>query len=284
MSLKELRLEASFVLKRRIRKDPPHHLGYPTWDLLEEAIREGKSQEALALVDYLHYAENEVPHVYFYCNWMRANWDYVGDNFGDEALVTMFTNAPITMFREEKEDREEREEMEKESSPGRVVGFPPELLKMENLEELIKRNLEMLRGHSVPAGSVEVIEEPDRYVLNIDCCGVGTRMLRAGMAEEPWNIGLTKEPHPWSWGKEGVPYYCIHCCLERGINATNIRGFPLRVHEVPGHDYHPDVRHPNNPCRMIFYKRPELIPEEYFKVMGLKKNPSRFKPAPTDKP
>jgi hypothetical protein len=40
-------------------------------------------------------------------------------------------------------------------------------------------------------------------------------------------------------------------------------GAPTRLAE-----YNPD---PNAPCRLYFYKKPELIPEKFYKRIGLEK-------------
>ena len=66
------------------------------------------------------------------------------------------------------------------------------------------------------------------------------------------------------------------------VSWSEVRGFPIRVYDQPGEGFNPDRTHPNDPCRMIFYKRPELIPERYFKALGLKKEPSAFKANPSD--
>ena len=79
----------------------------------------------------------------------------------------------------------------------------------------------------------------------------------------PTNLGKTSKPYFWSWSKAGVPYYCTHCCIWHEIMPIETQGYPLKVTE-----YSDD---PNEPCKWYFYKRPELIPEEYFVRIGKKK-------------
>ncbi len=102
-----------------------------------------------------------------------------------------------------------------------------------------------------------VTEEPDRYVVTYDPCGGGGRLRRTR------SVGTTKKAYPWSWGKAGVPYYCCHCCIEFEIMAIEHRGYPVKVILVG--------EKPEDPCVHLFYKKPELIPAEYFKRVGMTK-------------
>jgi len=68
--------------------------------------------------------------------------------------------------------------------------------------------------------------------------------------------------YPWSWGRKGVPYYCCHCYLMHDIIPIEIRGSPCEsLIRENGKD----------PCIYYYYKKPELIPEEFFTRIGVKK-------------
>jgi len=119
-----------------------------------------------------------------------------------------------------------------------------------------------LMGH--PCSKVTISEEPDRYVLTLDPCRTGGR-LRRGINIGPLqasglSIGTTKEAHPWSWGKKGVSYYCIHECLFLEIIPIELRGYPIAVVQY--------AEKAEDPCILYFYKKPDLIPEEYFTRVG----------------
>ncbi len=105
-----------------------------------------------------------------------------------------------------------------------------------------------------------------------DPCGSGGRMRRTGEIDKipprdgpPFNLGRTKKAWPWSWSKAGVPYYCVHCCIWSEIIPTELNGYPTRV-TLWNED-------PEKPCRWAFYKKPDLIPEEYFTRIGMKRDP-----------
>lgn len=52
----------------------------------------------------------------------------------------------------------------------------------------------------------------------------------------------------------------IICAPAAGLSAW-IRGYPLRIHELP--------ERPGDPCVHLFYKDPAAIPEPYFTRIGL---------------
>lgn len=122
------------------------------------------------------------------------------------------------------------------------------------VEESVQRFTEYWRGHF---GNTVIEEERDRYVAMGKPCGSGGRLM-----ENP-EIGRTKKAYPWSWSKVGVPYYCTHCCFCWEIIPTELRGYPLRI------DLPPEKA--GDPCVHLFYKKPELIPEEYFTCIGMNK-------------
>ncbi len=104
-------------------------------------------------------------------------------------------------------------------------------------------------------GSVVTIkDEPDRYVVTYNPCGSGGFLIK----NRP-ELKLDKA-YPWSWSKPGINYYCLHCCIAWEIIPTELRGYPLYIHLPP--------EHPEAPCIQLHYKRPELIPEEYFSRIG----------------
>jgi len=121
----------------------------------------------------------------------------------------------------------------------------------ESVEQNLQRCAEFQRCHY---SDISIAEEPDRYVLICDPCGSGGRLRRTH------SVGMTKKAYTWSWSKSGVPYYCVHCCLMWEIIPIELRGYPIRITLIGDR--------PEEPCVLLFYKRPELIPEEYFTRVG----------------
>lgn len=122
------------------------------------------------------------------------------------------------------------------------------------VDESLQIFTEYQRSHF---GNFDVTEESDRYILRYDPCGSGGRLRRIK------NVATTKKAYPWSWGKSNVPYYCTHCCVGAEIVPTELRGFPLRITLI--------ATMVEDPCIHLLYKKPELIPEEYFTRIGMTK-------------
>jgi len=125
------------------------------------------------------------------------------------------------------------------------------LVTTPGVEDFLQRWTEMHRGHF---SDITVVDEPDRYVVRLDPCGSGGRLRRT------IGVSTTKKAYPWSWSKVNVPLYCIHCCVSWEIIMTELRGYPAKVAFIGAR--------PEDPCIHLFYKKPELIPEEYFARIG----------------
>jgi hypothetical protein len=120
--------------------------------------------------------------------------------------------------------------------------------------ETLHRITEIKRNHG---GIITVTEEPDRYVVKDDPCGTGGKLRRIR------SVGTMKQAYPWSWGKSDIPYYCAHCCVLWTIIPIELRGYPIRITLV--------ADRPEDPCVTLYYKKPELIPEEYYTMVGMTK-------------
>ncbi len=234
-------LKESKVLQRKIRVDDIEDMGTPTWTLVRDLIRQGRTDEALELIDY-EVTRSKVIH---------------------DLLVQFIQEMldGISRFDEEEVGATWRRIIEPlmQKVTGRNV--TPELV--------LQLDAELQRCHY---GETRIVEEDDRYVLTCDPCGAGGRLRkeRSGAASGnaftkhswpwDWDVGETKKPYPWSWSRVGVPYYCAHCAIMWEILPTELLGYPVRIH-IPGEK-------PEDPCVHLYYKRPELIPEEYFTRIG----------------
>jgi hypothetical protein len=126
-------------------------------------------------------------------------------------------------------------------------------------------------------GSVNMIDEPDRIVMELKPCGSGGLMRlgdpefdRPPATEPPNSLKVTSQPLNMSWGKKGVPHFCMRCCVQeelRGIIDNG--GYLTTVVEWPDD--------PKDPCRWFFYKDLDKIPEKYYTRIGAKKPPVQAK-------
>jgi hypothetical protein len=130
---------------------------------------------------------------------------------------------------------------------------------------------EHLRAHFSGAGrsgSVEVVEEHDRYRLIFDPCGSGGAMRRRAAHGVPFGSVPMAEPSPLNWFKAGeVPGYCSHCAINE-LESMRRLGYPVFVTE-----FDPD---PTRPCGWTIFKSPDQIPEQYFARLGATRDPAVF--------
>ena len=127
-------------------------------------------------------------------------------------------------------------------------------------EDAVRFKAKIHRGHH---SVFTIVEEPERYVMRLDPCNTGGRMLRQRMDQPPIGLLCTKEPHNWTWNKEDVSYYCAHCAMHEIQGMEKGAPHPTWVFECP--------ENPDDPCVQYCYKRTEYVPEVYFERIGKKK-------------
>jgi len=248
-----VKLEKSKWLGRNLRKEDWGELGISTWTKIKESLEAGRKQEALDLVDYLP-DESKVVHD-VNIDWIYHLLTYVANNLGEEKVYECLMETGMVL---------------RKAGIEGAAKIP--------VEELVQINAENMRAHRSghgELGNITITEDADKYVMSFDPCGSGGRLRITGengkppLTGPPFNFGRTKKAYPWSWGKANVPYYCCHCCVWSEILPIELIGYPLRVCL-----YNDD---PEKPCAWVLYKKPELIPDEYFTRIGKKKDPSKFK-------
>ena len=132
---------------------------------------------------------------------------------------------------------------------------------------------ESMRGHLVGPdrlGNIEFEEDEERFTFRFDPCGSGGRILRGdsiegspSRMEGPYNWGVTKERHDFAWNKQGVCYYCTHCCVVMQLKPIEAFGYPVRVVEPPTYPDNTDSK-----CTWHVYKDPLKVPERYYQDVG----------------
>jgi len=106
-----------------------------------------------------------------------------------------------------------------------------QLLKIVNPYQLTAILAEHLRGHfsgREREGQVKVIEEHDRYRIELDPCGSGGVMRRENAEKQLAGYEDFTLPSGSTWNKKNVPIYCAHCAQNESFTAT-ILGKPAWV-------------------------------------------------------
>jgi hypothetical protein len=161
---------------------------------------------------------------------------YIGNNYGDEEVVKAlrFRHSCQAQVAE------------------RMLGM--------SSEDAVRFKTMIHRAHH---SNMELSEEADRFVLKLDPCNTGGRMLREGLDNPPVNLGKFKKGFPESWNRSGVSYYCAHCGLHSIVSVEKGAPHPTWIYRCP--------ENPQDPCYQYCYKRTEDVPDEYFEELGLVK-------------
>jgi hypothetical protein len=140
-------------------------------------------------------------------------------------------------------------------------------------EESLQLSSEAHRGHFAgPArdGSLTVLDEPDRYVIRLEQCGSGGRMVQGdpvvgngSRLDPPYNFMRIEGAYNWTWGLRRVGAYCAHCAIVNQILPIEWLGTPMR-----GTAFSDTAA---NPCQWFIYKRRDAVPDEAFTQVGLKR-------------
>jgi len=236
-----IQLKKSKILRRKIRQDDLDDMTVTTWQFVRGLIKDGKIESALEFIDY-EVTRNQVIHDLL-VNFIQEMLHGLAD-FGEDQVEKIWRKILEPLMK-------------------------AVLKHKAGVELVLQLDAELQRCHY---GEVSVVEEPDRYVMECNPCGAAGRMRRERIRQVdsnaftkhawpwPWELGVTKKGYPWSWGKTGVPYYCAHCSLMWEILPTEIIGYPVRIHVLGDR--------PEDPCVHLYYKKPELIPDEYFIRIG----------------
>ncbi|MDE3056483.1 MAG: hypothetical protein KGJ59_00815 [Bacteroidota bacterium] len=236
-------IKYSPLLNRDLRQDEPREAGISTLKQAYQAMDRGDLAAAKRITEYAR-LEWQVVHD-MYVNWSWSFFTYIADNFGEEELEKAYRGI-LGSYYKHRYDR----------------------VMKNDVKTQLQLTVEGLRGHLMGKdrqGEIIITEEEERYVLTLDPCGSGgvaRQRVESGNEQFPEQFGFSKTPHPWTWGKEHVCYYCGHCAMVNEIMAIENYGHPMRVTEYP--------RAAKDACVWYIYKNPEKIPAEYYERVGKK--------------
>ncbi len=241
---------------------------------LKTAIDEGNNEKALRLIDAL-WAETASHHASYPITW---NWRWI-DLIVEQSGYSELYHALRSVY--------------SPVQPPLAAGLPkPTKATLPSAEERVQKAATWGRGDlSGPnqEGTVRIIDEPDRIVMELNPCGSGGRGLmtidkvdpikqavievaygggaggvRGPYTGPPSNLGVTTVAHPVGWGKVGIPHICTRCCVHFEIDSLVRDGYLTTIIERPENATDPN-------CRWFFYKNLDDIPEKFYTRIGYKK-------------
>ena len=199
------------------------------YDKLRKAISKGRKKEALALLDEIDI--NRAAYRNVYLSWIDLLLTYIAEKLGEEAVYDTMRIFDGKMVRQT------------------IAGAAGDI----DAEDRLRK-----RAHiwtSLHGGSIDSIEEDEeKFILKFKCPSGGAIRTKE-------TYGKTRGAYPWTYGKKGFPYYCIHCPVSFDIMSIEQMGFPawITLHEADGW------------CTQYLYKDPTNVPEEYYERVGMKK-------------
>ena len=210
------------------------------FDKVLKALNEGNIEEAKTCVRTMEKEAQYVRHLGL--NYVWTLLTYIGKHYGDDEVIKAlrFRHSCQVQVAE------------------RMLGMSP--------IDAVRFKTSL---HRVHRSKMTLTEEEDRFVLKLDPCNTGGRMLREGLDKPPVNLGKFRKGVPESWNKSGVSYYCAHCAVHSITSVEKGAPHPTWIYKCP--------ENPQDPCYQYYYKRTEDVPEKYFEELGLKKDPSSTK-------
>lgn len=221
-------------------------MSVPVIKRIKRAFVSGDTDGAAALCEDLR-EERIVLHDFFAdCTTALLTW--VGENLGEQALPDMFTWC----F---------------EHSARRSIFDLMDMDMNRGLEaELLVRGCWVAHscsGAGEHPGAFRLDEDDEKFTFTMDPCGSGGRLWRKGRYEPPYGFGVTSAAWPWSFHREGLPYYCVHCTF---LNES----MPMQILGVPTWPVDPPA-HAGDVCRWYVYKDKWGVPRSFYDRYDIRK-------------
>lgn len=193
------------------------------------ALDEGNIEEARRCAQVMEQEAKHAHDIMVDFTWILLT--YIGKNFGEDKMIDALH------FRHSVQ----------EQVAEKMLGMSP--------EDAVRFKTMIHRAHH---SNITLTEEKDRFVMKLDPCNSGGRMLRKGL-----DLGKTKKAIPESWSRTGISYYCAHCAFHAITGVKKGAPHPTWIYERSDD--------PAAPCVQYCYKTTEAVPEKYFNELGLKK-------------
>ena len=131
--------------------------------------------------------------------------------------------------------------------------------------------VDFMRQHSMYP-NVTIEEDDEKFIITMQPCGSGGRLIDAGAYEGPFGYAKIKEAGCHTWGEKDVPIYCAHCPWAQEIWPVTEAGEGGQTHIHAS----PFPKKPGDPCIHYVYKDPKDIPDKYYDRIGMDKTPKEL--------
>jgi hypothetical protein len=229
---------------RIFTQDELKDIATPYADRIIKCIRLKKFDDAISLCNEMK--ESQVMLHDFFADSCTVLWSWIGENLGENTVEEMFR------YVFEQTARRQTFELADSLSPGLAI------LTLAK----IWRSHSCFEAGECP-GKFRITEDNEKFTFYLDPCGSGGRLWRKGWYESSRGGKVSEKGRPWTFNRQGFPYYCIHCSFLNEILPYEVVGYPL----VPIDP----LKDPEDVCTWYVYKSPHMIPERFYERSGLKK-------------
>ena len=227
-------------------EDELKELSTPVIKRIAKAIRRGEDRKALSLCDDLK--EERILLHDFFADACTALFTWVGRNLGEERLYDMFT-----FIFEHSARRQIFDLLNMEINPGLEAAL---LVRIGWVAHSCS-------GAGEHGGAFRLEEDDEKFTFIMDPCGSGGRLWRKGRYEPPYDFAVTSKAYPWTFNREGLPYYCVHCPFLNELLPMQYLGFPTWPVDPPTEAM--------DECRWYVYKDKWAVPQSYYDRYGQQK-------------
>ncbi len=217
-------------------------LPYPV--RISRRIREKKMDEAVRLCEEMKTSQILLHD--FFADSCTIMWSWVGNTMGEGAVESMFRYIFAQSAKRQYFDAARAQTM-----PHLTV-------------DLLARSwrAHCCFGAGAHPGAFSITEDDEKFTFHLHPCASGARLWRNGRYEPGQGGRLSDEKHPWTYQRSGFPYYCIHCAfLNEILPCESAYGFLLWPVDP--------LLHKDDECAWHVYKDPDLIPDRYYRRLGL---------------
>jgi hypothetical protein len=120
----------------------------------------------------------------------------------------------------------------------------------------------LIRQHM---GDTTIVEDEEKFRFTLSPCGSGGRLRLGGAYEGPGALPHVEAASALTFGKPRLPVYCSHCPMWNAVASAAWFGHPQWVYDDPSRT--------DGSCTVSIYKRPEAIPRETLRRLGLAERP-----------
>ena len=214
--------------------DDVARMSTPLWEQARAAIREGRPDDAIALLDRA--VEQWASLKDYTINWITSLLSFIGEELGEAAV-----------------ERALRRTGDEFVAPRRDTGVEWGSLPASARAKVIAR---AMLGNM---GTVEVDEDDEKIVLSFRC-GSGGKLIDDGRYEGEHAYLTLRERAGRTFMRDALWVYCAHCSVNNEIQPVEWGGTPTSIE-------HPPER-PGEPCVHHLYKDVGRIPDAAYRRIG----------------